>query len=247
MKFRTVMVTAAAAALSFTAASSAAAQTLGHAGQHRAARQITGSRLAKGLLPASAFGSDFTNNGSGNTGRKLLSTRIRQTPGSLSCGTFSNTVYAGGWGNTAGAFVSWLNQDEASGWPATDFTVGEVVYQFATAHAASTYFNQSYAKYAACRSFAVANPSDNTPGGGTYDVSDTSTRKTTVSGHQAFVNSQYWVPSEGTINFLAFYAESLYAISGKNVYFLWQITGEVNPVSPKFMSSLIHRVQGLYK
>jgi len=247
MKFRTVMVAAAAAALSFGAASSAAAQAVGHSGQQKAAaRPITGSRLAKGLLPASAFGPDFTNNGSGNTGRKLLSTRIRQTPGSLSCGSFSNTVYAGGWGNTAGAFVSWFNQDEASGWPATDFAVGEVVYQFATAHAASTYFNQSYAKYAACRSFAVANPSDNTPGGGTYDVSNTSTGKTTVSGHQAFVNSQYWTPSEGTANFSAFYAETLYAVSGTNVYFLWQITGEINGVSAKLMSALIHRVQGLY-
>jgi hypothetical protein len=246
MKFRTVMVGAAAAALSFAATGSAAAQTLGHAGQHRAARQITGSRLAKGLLLASAFGSDFTHFASANTGGRLLSTRVRQTPGSLSCGSFAGVIYDSGWGNTAGTYVVYQNPNWRAGWPDT-ISLGEIVYQFATGHAASTYFNQSYAKFAACRSFSVPNPTDGAPGGGTFMVSATSTSKTSVSGHQAFVNSEYWSPSEGT----AFGTpnqdfETLCAVSGTDVYEMWDDSGTTDEPSTKLMSSLIHRVQGLY-
>jgi hypothetical protein len=249
MKFRTVMVTAtaAAAALSFAAAGSAAAQTLGHPVQRMSASasQVNGSRLAKGLLPGSAYGADFTPNGSANTGGKLVSTRVRQTPGSLSCGTFADLVYDSGWGNTAGAYALYYNQDEASGWPSTQYSVGEDVSQFATDQAASTYFNEAYAKYAACRSFVVPNPSDNSPGGGATDVSDTTTSKTTVSGHQAFAGSELWTPSEGTAKYSAYYVEVLYAVSGTNVYYMWEIIGAVDEVSPGLMSDLIHRVQSL--
>jgi hypothetical protein len=247
MKFRTVMVTvaASAAALSFAAAGSAAAQTLGQR-MPASVSQVTGSRLAKGLLSASAYGADFTSTGSANTGGKLLSTRVRQTPGSQSCGTFVNIVDDSGWGNTAGAYASYYNNDEASGWPSTQYSVGEDVDQFATAHAASTFYGQAYAKYAACRSFVIPNPSDNSPGGGATDVSDTTTSKTSVSGHQAFANSELWTPSEGTSKYSAFYVEVLYAVSGTNVYYLWEIIGAVDQVSPKLMASLINRVQGLY-
>lgn len=248
MKFRTVMVAAAAAALSFAATGSAAAQTLGHAGQHQAAAQraITGSRLAKGLLPASAFGSDFTHYASANTGGKLLSTHVRQTPGSLSCGSFTGVVYDSGWGNTAGTYVVYQDSNWYAGWPDT-ISLGEAVYQFATDHAASTYFNQSYAKYSACRSFSAPNPTDGAPGGGSYDISATTTSKAAVSGHQAFVNSEYWSPSEGTaFGYVDFYSETLYVVSGTNVYYLWVNNGTTDRASTKLMSSLIHRVQALY-
>jgi hypothetical protein len=245
MKFRTVMVAAAAAALSFGAVSSAAAQTLGHASQHKtAARQITGSRLAKGLLPSSTFGSGLTNLGSANTGHRLSSTHARQSPSSLSCGTFANIVYDSGWGNTAGAFASYHNPNWYTEWPFTQYSLGEVVVQFATAHAASTFYNQAYAKYAACRSFSVANPTDTTPGGGSYDVSDTSTGKTSVGGHPAFVNSELWAPSNASGN--SDYIDTLYAVSGTDVYELWEVSGTNDEPSAKIMTSLIHRVRGLY-
>ena len=244
MKFRTVMVTAAAAALSFAAVSSAAAQTLGHAGQHRAARQISGSRLARGLLPGSAFASELTNLGSANTGGRLVSTRVRQTPGSLSCGTFANIIYDSGWGNTAGAYQSFQNPNWFAEWPFTQYSLGEVVAQFSTGHAASAFYSQAYAKYATCRSFSVPNPQDATPGGGSYDVSDTTTSRTSVSGHQAFVNTELWAPNNagGQTD----YVDTLYAISGTNVYELWEVSGTNDEPSPKLMSTLIHRVQGLY-
>jgi hypothetical protein len=243
MKIRTAMVAAAAAALSFAAAGSAAAQTLGHQNQHKPARQITGSRLARGLLPASAFGSDFSSAHPVDTGRHLSSTHITQTPSSLSCGTFSDNVYDTHWGNTAGAYVTYFDPNYSTNWPFSDYSVGQVVLQFATVHAASTYYNQTYAKYVACKSFFVANPSDNTPGGGSDEVSGTSTRKTTVSGHQAFVNGQSWAPNNAPVD--QFYIETLYVISGTDVYELWANSGTNDEPSTSLMSNLIHRVQAL--
>ncbi|HTX27038.1 MAG TPA: hypothetical protein VME19_08490 [Streptosporangiaceae bacterium] len=248
MKFRTAMVMAAAAAtaVSFAAAGSAAAQTLGHQVQRMPASvsQVNGSRLAKGLLSPSAFGLVLTKSGSANTGGKLLSTRIRQTPGSLSCGTFANINYDSGWGNTAGAFVSYENPNWYGEWPFTQYSLGEVVVQFATAHSASTFYNEAYARFAGCRSFPVPNPSDTTPGGGSYDVSDTSTWKTSVSGHKAFVNTELWAPNNAGGD--TDYVDNLYTVSGTVVYYLWDVSGTNDEPSPKLMTELIQRVQGLY-
>jgi hypothetical protein len=248
MKFRTVMVAASAAALSLVAAGSAAAQTLGHPDQSRqaSAPQVTGSRLAKGLLPTSAYGADFRSSAPSDTGGKLLSTRVLQTPGGLSCGTFANdiNIYYKYWGNTAGVASSYTNPDYRGNWPFTQFEVGQVVVQFATAHAASTFFNQAYAKFTGCRSYPVPNPSDTRPGGGSYNVTDTSTRKTTISGHQAFATSESWVPSDNSS--VTYYIGVTYAVSGTNVYSLWEITGTNDEPSSTLMSGLIHRVQALY-
>jgi hypothetical protein len=249
MKFRTVMLTvtaAAAAAVSFAGAGSASAQTLGHSVQRMPASvtQVSGSRLAQGLLPGSAFDSGLTNSGSANTGGRLLSTRIRQTPGSLSCGTFANINYDSGWGNTAGTFVSYQNPNWEGEWPFTQYSLGEVVVQFASDHAASTFYSEAYSKFTGCKSFPVPNPSDATPGGGSYDVSDTSTWKTSVSGHQAFVNTELWAPNNAGGD--TDYVDNLYAVSGTDVYYLWEVSGTNDEPSPKLMTDLIHRVQGLY-
>lgn len=248
MKFRTVMVAAGAAALSFAAAGSAAAQTLGHQDQHRAARspQITGSRLVKGLLPASVFGSNYTTSGSTiSSGGKLTSTRVGQSPGSLSCGIFVDENYVTNWGNTGGASRIYVNQAWQASWPFTLYSVTQQVLQFATAHAASTFYNQAYAKYASCRSFSVLNPSDTAPGGGNYDVSDTAVRKTSVSGHQAFWASESWAPSQASGEVQD--VEVLYTVSGTNVYYLWEDSGTNDEPSPALMRDLINRVQALYK
>jgi hypothetical protein len=248
MKLRTVMVTAAVAALSFAAAGSAAAQTLGHQDlrMRASAGQITGSRLARGLLSASAYGADFKSSQPSSTGGRLLSTHILQTPGSLSCGSFANdiNIYIKYWGNTAGAAVGYFNSAWRGSWPYTQYDVGQVVVQFATAHAASTFFNQAYSKFAACRAFAVPNPSDTSPGGGSYDVTDTSVSRTSISGHQAFETDETWVPSGNSS--VTFYIGVSYAVSGADVYSLWEITGTNDLPSTKLMSNLIHRVQSLY-
>jgi hypothetical protein len=249
MKFRTVIVTAtaAAAALSFAAVGSAAAQTLGHPAQRMAASssQVTGSRLVKALLPGSAFGGNFTRYQSAiSTGGKLSSTRVRQTPASLSCGSLVDHNYVSNWGNTAGASVIYVNQAWQGSWPFTQYSVSQWVAQFPSGHAASTFFSQAYSKYSGCRNFSVANPTDTTPGGGSYAVSDGSARKVSVNGHQAFWVSELWAPSNagGEVQDV----EILFAVSGTNVYYLWEDTGTNDEPSPSLMSDLIHRVQSLY-
>jgi hypothetical protein len=249
MKFRTVMVTAtaAAAALSFAAVGSAAAQTLGHPVQRMAASasQVTGSRLAKGLLPASAYGADFKSARPSDTGGSLLSTRVLQTPGSLSCGSWANNdnIYYKNWGNTAGAAVGYFNSGWRGSWPFTQFDVYQDVLQFATDNAANSFFNLAYSKFARCRTYAVASPS-NSPGGGLYDVTDMATSKTTVSGHKGFATDESWVPSQNA--YITYYIGVLYAVSGTNVYYLTEIIGTNDTPSPTLMSDLIHRVQSLY-
>jgi hypothetical protein len=247
MKFKTVaaVVAAATAALSFAAAGSAAAQPLGHSSQHKPAAvpQVTGSRLASALLPTSAFGSDFGLYGWANSGGKLSSTRARQTPSSLSCGVFIDNNYATNWGNTAGAFRTYVNS--GPGWPFIVYSVAQEVLQFSTDHAASTFYDQSYAKYDGCRDFPVPNPTDTAPGGGSYLVSDTSTQKTSVSGHQAFWTSEVWAPSESSGDIQD--VEVLFVVSGTNVYYLWEDSGTNDEPSTKLMGDLIQRIQSLYR
>ena len=63
---------------------------------------------------------------------------------------------------------AWTFQNSA----VTIYSAFEEAFQFATVHAASTYFNQSYAKFAGCKSFLAPNPTDSAPGGGSWEVSD---------------------------------------------------------------------------
>ena len=105
MRFKTAAIVAAAAvALSFAAAGSAGAQSLAPLAKHTSAPpQVSGSRLQKGLLPGSAFGSGFTISGRLSTGSKLRSTHAVLHVSSLKCSTFEGFDYVSGFGNTAGA------------------------------------------------------------------------------------------------------------------------------------------------
>jgi hypothetical protein len=58
------------------------------------------------------------------------------------------------------------------------------------------------------------------------------------------VNSELWAPSNASGN--SDYIDTLYAVSGTDVYELWEVSGTNDEPSAKIMTSLIHRVQGLY-
>jgi len=247
MKVSTVMVTGAAvAALCFGAVGSAAAQPLGHPGHGRPASppQINGPRLAKGLLPPSAFGSSYTFLESLNSGSKLQTTRASRPVPRQSCAAYENDEYVSFLGQTAGATDQYMNEAWRGSWPDTLYGLSQDVVQFATDQAASTYFGQAYAKYAACLSFTVPNPGDVTPGGGTYLVSGVSISRTTVSGHHAFTATELWAPSEASGRF--FHVDVLFVVAGTNVYNLWEVSGTNDVPSSALMTDLIHRVQALY-
>lgn len=243
MKFRTVMVTAAVAALSFAAAGSAAAQTTGHSAKRMPASppQVTGARLLSGLLSPSAFGNSFTFGASLNSGSKLSSTHAQKHVSGMSCAGFQGSEWVSGFGNTAGAAERYNNPSPTL---VTIFYGFEDVLQFASTQAAATYFNQADAKYASCREFSEPNPGDTKPGGGTYQVNVLGVSKTTVRGDRGFTATQQIAESERPG--VTLYINVLYVLGGANVYSLWQVNGTNNEPSPTAMSSLIHRIQGLY-
>jgi hypothetical protein len=244
MKFKTVMVTAAAAALSFAAAGSAAAQTLGHSLQRMPASppQVTGPSLLGGMLSPSAFGSGFTFGASLNSGGKLLSTHADKHPSGMSCDGFQSNQWVTGFGNTAGAAEEYKNP----GWSPRSLGIDygfEDVLQFATTGAAATYFNQAGAKYSSCREFTEPNPGDTRPGGGTYDVNVLAVSQTTVRGDRGFAATQQIGLSEAPG--ITLYIDVLFVVAGGDVYSLWDVNSSNDEPSPAAMSSLIHRIQAL--
>jgi len=236
MKFRIVAVVAATAALSFAAAGSASAQPFEPAGQHGPA-QVTGSQLKTAVLPASAFGSDFTFSQSADSGSKLKSTRAKYHVPAMSCFDFEHGVYISKFGDTAGVVTQYTNPHWIPEYPNTIVAVDEMVLQFATAATASTFYSQVRAKYAGCPS--GAEPFFEAP-------ADTlSVTKTTVNGDQAFLVIQDADVSPGIVRY-ALYALYLYVVAGTNVYDVSEFSGTNDEPSVPLVIDLIHRVQALY-
>jgi hypothetical protein len=246
MKFRAAAVTVATVALSLAAAGSAAAQPLGHASQHEYASppQLNGLQLRAALLPASAFGSNFTYLSGINSGAKLQTTHASRPVPGQSCEVYENDEYVSFLGDTAGAENQYMNTAWRASWPFAVYAVAQDVVQFATTAQAATYYGQAHAKYAQCLSFSVPNPGDDLPGGGTIVVSDVSVSKTTVAGHQAFAATELWAPSEATGRTAR--VNVLFVLAGTNVYNLFESSGTNDQPSAALMGDLIHRVQALY-
>lgn len=237
MKFRLVTVVAAAAALSFAAAGSAAAQPLGH--KPAPAPQVSGSRLQAALLPPSAFGSGFTGAAHFDTGPKLATTHATKHIPSMSCSYFDGHVFFAFLGDTAGAALQYTNPGWFASYPDSIVTGYEDVLQFATAASATAIFDQARAKHAACKTFTEPTFI------GTAAVSAISVTNTRVSGDRAFVVTEFLTfPGRPT---KPVYSNTLYVVAGTNVYSLGDLTGVNDEPSPALMRTLIHRIQALYR
>jgi hypothetical protein len=240
---------AAAAALSFAAAGAVAGSALAQPSvplsqAKSTPPQLTGARLQAGLLPASAFGANFTAQSTLNSGGTLKSTRVTLDVPTATCSVFEGKIYAWGFGNTAGALAQYVNPNAARQRPEAIIDGFQDVIQFATAGAATTFFTQARAKYAACLSFSEPNPADTNPGGGTFQISTLSVSKTTVSGDQAFAVTQQFALSETPG--VSDYIDVLYVVAGTDVYSMWQDSGTNDEPSPALMGQLIRKVQALY-
>jgi len=238
MKITIAAVLAAAAALTFTAVGSAAAQPLGSANQHESAAppQVNGVRLQAAMLPPSAFGSGFTFDEALNSGAKLHSTRIKDHVPSMSCNAFEDEIYVSVFGDTAGAVLRYTNPAWPSSYPGTIVLGDEYVLQFATDAAAATFYGQIQAKYAACTT--LTQPFFNT----TAEIDTLSVVKTTISGDKAFVVSQRLMAP----GYKVFYLPYLYVVAGTNVYDLHDVSGTNDDPSQALMKELMQRVQALY-
>jgi len=240
VKFTAIAAIATAAALSLGMAASASASPLSP--RSAAAPQVTGTRLQSALLPASAFGSGFTAADRLSTGKKLWSTRARFKPSNLSCKNFELYSYVGGFGDTAGATDNINNPDPAfADYPSLVLGADQAVIQFKTAKAATSFYNQAYARYKQCSDFTESYPGDST----TLELTTQTLAKTTIKKDKAFQLVQY--VTIDSLASLTFYESTAVVLAGTNVYTVGDLDGTNDPISASLLGNFINRVQALYK
>ena len=241
MKFKVIAVIASATALSLGMAGSALASP---ASSHKAkpAPQVTGTRLQSALLPASAFGDGFTVADRLNTGNRLWSTHASIKPSSLSCQTFEEYIFVGGFGDTAGATdgINNPNPDFAD-YPSLVLGGDQAVLQFKTTQAAASFYNQAYAKYKQCSAFTESDPADNLQ----LELTTQSLSTTTIGKNKAFQLIQYVDIS--SLPVANFYQNTAVVLAGTNVYTIDDVNGTNDPIPASLLGNLINRVQALYK
>jgi hypothetical protein len=237
VKYRLIAAFAIASALSLSVATAVPA---GAAPQRTP--QVNGDLLLYALVPDSAFGSSFSSDGSHATGSKLLSTRARYHVPSMGCASFEAYFRVGEYGDTAGAWDEFLNPDYLHEWPTVLGGV-QIVNQFASDSAATTFYQQELAKYQACQTFTEPDPTDPKPGGGTFEIAATQVTKTPVGGNQGFqVSQEMTISNEATVTF---FINNLIVVSGADVYQFWDVNGTDDEPWPDLMSQLIRSVQRL--
>lgn len=239
MKFKTIAVTAAAAALCLGLAGPALAAPLSMA---RSAPQVTGTRLQSALLPASAFGDGFTVADHLNTGNTLLPAVAIFGPSGLPCFLFQTSTLVIGFGNTAGATDGLTNPHPAAGdYPNVVLAASQGVLQFQTIQAAASFYSQAYAAYKQCSAFTESVPSENLQ----LELTTQSLSSTTIDSNEAFQLIQYVdVASEPLLNF---YQSTAVVLSGADVYTIDDVDGTNDPTSAALLGDLITRVQALYR
>jgi hypothetical protein len=237
MKFKAIAVMATATALSLGMAGSALASPL--SAKPKPAPQVTGSRLQSALLPASAFGDGFTVVNHKNTGAKLLSTKALLKPSSLSCATFATLIFIGGYGNTAGAVDGVNNPDpNFADYPNIVVAGDQAVLQFKTTQAATSFYNQAYAKYKQCSAFT------DTELGLQIELSTSSLSTTTINKNKAFQLIQY--ADIAALPVASDYQSTAFVLSGTNVYTIDDVGGTNDPIPASLLSTFMKRVQALY-
>jgi hypothetical protein len=238
MKFKAIAVMATATALSLGMAGTALASPL--SSKPKPAPQVTGSRLQSALLPASAFGDGFTVVDHKNTGSKLLSTKALLKPSRLSCATFATLIFIGGYGNTAGAVDGVNNPDpNFADYPNIVVAGDQAVLQFKTTQAATSFYNQAYAKYKQCSAFT------DTELGLQMELSTSSLSTTTINKNKAFQLIQY--ADIAALPVASDYQSTAFVLSGTNVYTIDDVGGTNDPIPASLLSTFMKRVQALYK
>jgi hypothetical protein len=174
MSFRRVMTAAAVSAAAAVIATSSIASAA--PAPSPGAIQLTGDRLESALLPVSFFGSGYARYGGiFSSGNQLESTTVYENIAAMSCSAFWGEFSASGYGETSLVTdaIDDVNLPQ-------DYD--QIIYQFASPPAASSFYSAEYKKYAKCRAFEE--PGDD-PAGITQSVI---TKK--VAGHHAFLVSQ---------------------------------------------------------
>lgn len=170
--------------------------------------QVTGKQLKSALLPASDFLPDYAASDVFDSGGSLEQQIVFTMP-SMTCRDF--WLYIGdvaGFGETA--FAGDLVAYKSGAVPVAEL-FGQSIYQFASAHAAGSFYGQLNAKYRSCRS--LIEPES---GGGTIHYSVHSQSKQRVGGHQALQLIEYTVVSRVGPTPVPTYV--LWTIDGTDIY-----------------------------
>jgi hypothetical protein len=201
--------------------------------------QVTGRQLKTALLPASDFQAGYRAGTENDSGRKLEhSTTFKLS--SLSCKDFWLFIgVVGGFGDTAFAGDLIDARSAASVAVVELFTQG--VYQFASSHAAATFYSQLNAKYRSCRTLTESDGH-----GGTQRQTIRSQSKQRVGGHQAVQLVESFTDSKVSGPALLTYV--LWTIDGADVYMINTIPLNVpspRPAQSSLTLKLISRVSAL--
>ena len=196
--------------------------------------QVTGSRLASALVPASGFGGGYKEFKPIDTGKHLERGPAAQHLNSMSCSLFWAFFDLSGYGETA-----WASDiaDSSSGGQSYE----QAVYQFATSRAAGGFYGQEQAKFRSCRSFSESGR------GSSIHVRLRSLSAAHVSGHMAFLAA--WAETfSGLPGTLVEY--TLVTIDGRDLFMIhaddFMNTLPSNPSPATVTIKLIARVSALH-
>ncbi|HZR49277.1 MAG TPA: hypothetical protein VFB06_07155 [Streptosporangiaceae bacterium] len=194
-------------------------------GSHGTASQLTGAQLTKALLPANDFPSRFavSEQGSADSGASLEKGSASYNPATMSCTEWDNYFTSSGFGETAYTAQSVANS-------AADQAYGQVVYQFASSGAASTFFSGVQSLSARCHSFTAS-------GGGSDHVSMQLTSAASVAGHQTF-----WLDQSTAVAGATSKINTLFAVAGTDVFAISASAVGSTPPSDPAPASLLQRL-----
>jgi hypothetical protein len=203
--------------------------------------QVTGKQLKSALLPMSDFLASYSASGERDSGHALQHGSVYKLP-SMSCHAFWLALgLAGispGFGQTA--YAGDIVGGGSASVPVYQ-TMDQSVDQFASTHAASSFFSQMSAKYRSCPSFSEPDTK-----GGTlrWAVHSRSTQR--VGGHQALQLAEN--QTDSTVSGPPLPIDVLWTISGPDIYMLSSEMINVNSPQPTLSSltlKLIARVRAL--
>ena len=249
MKFSKAGITALSAgtavALMVASAGTASAAPLGKPKhpkpRHHAVTQVTGTKLATALLPASAFGNGHTASDKFSTGRSLWSTRITGRWPQVKCSGLGDVIP--GFGETA--MAADLTTAPSSASTASTLVGTQSISQFASGKTASWFSGQYQAKYSSCQSFSETLPGGQ-DGNLTLTINLEKVTQTTVAKFVAFTVAQSAEVSDGSGTDVTFYMETTVVNAGDDVYAIEEINTADTAVPGSMLSTLIKRSQALY-
>lgn len=206
--------------------------------------QVNGAKILSALLPASTFGTEW------QPALKLWSKGIwhfkaTDHVATMNCAKLELSTVLLRVGESAVA-TSWTdnNSDWVSSFPNVELTWYQTVYQFPSAKAASSFYSQAKARYAACHDFKINSlPGDPVPGGGVEEIVNQTMTHNKVGSYQAFQTGQ--LDSFSDDPGFALDLNTTAVLAGTDVYFVENFSGTNDPVSNSMMTKLINRVKKL--